>query len=111
LTALAIDGDTIAYQGHRWRLVGFNAPEWHKPACFREGVHAWLAKRMLQSYFDRGAIVVEVFDLGRDPYGRRLGRAFLDGQPVAKLMIGAGLAERFECNRGGCPKRRRNWCK
>lgn len=89
MTALAIDGDTIAHQGHHWRLVGFNAPEWHRPACFREGVHAWLAKRMLQSYLDRGAIVVEIHDLGRDPYGRR---------------------QRFECNRGGCPKRR-NWCK
>jgi endonuclease YncB( thermonuclease family) len=110
MTALAIDGDTVIDHGARWRLVGFNAPEWHKPACFREGVHAWLAKRRLQSYLDAGAIIVEVHDLGRDPYGRRLGRATLDGVPIADLMINAGLAERFECTARGCPKRR-NWCK
>lgn len=44
-------------------------------------------------------------NLGIDPYGRELVRVFIDGRDAGEILIGEGLAQRFNLRP---PKP--NWC-
>lgn len=95
MPCLAIDGDTAVCNGTRYRLVGFNTPEIHSPACARELAIAQLAKLRLQKFFDRGAYVVHVpcKDGPLDRYNRACGWAITpEGASVADLLIAEGFA-------------------
>ena len=45
----------------------------------------------------------------KDKYRRTLAYMFVDGIDVADIMIKQGFAERYDCPKGHCPKRR-DWC-
>ncbi|MCB1832424.1 MAG: thermonuclease family protein [Geminicoccaceae bacterium] len=83
------DGDGLYLAGYSAdvRLWGLDAPEWYTP----EGPAASAAlRRMVMGRR------VECEDLGRDRYGRILGRCYLpDGRNVTRTMIATGTAVEF----------------
>lgn len=103
-----VDGDTVRLSCRdsddtRGRLLGFDTPEMYSPKCaseYRQGVAAtWRLRKELWS-----ASKVETRGGGHDRYGRRLVTLYLDGENVADIMVGAGLARRYT---GGT---RLGWC-
>ena len=98
-----IDGDTVAWRGMRYRLLGFDAPE-IEGKCPAEIAKAREAKRALQDMIAR-AEIIDIRPRGDlDRYGRRLAWLNLDGEDVAQDMIASGLAREYH----GAP--RRGWC-
>ncbi len=103
-----IDGDTVTLwcpgrAPERARLVGFDTPELFSPGC------AWEAQQALRAKWQLRMLVWTAGDLrvvrhGQDRYDRALVALLLDGTPVARTMIEAGLARPYE---GG---RRAGWC-
>jgi micrococcal nuclease len=103
-----IDGDTVsmwcAGQGiSRVRLTGFDTPEKFSPQCMSEVIAAeratWALRRIVYS-----ATALRYVTTGTDKYGRRLRAIYIDGKPLASLMIAAGHAR---ANKG---ERRLGWC-
>ena len=106
--AEVVDGDTLTLacpgrMAERARLVGFDTPELFSPGCAGELVSATRAKRHLSRLVGR-ADHLGVVRHGRDRYGRTLVALSVDGRPVAREMISAGLARTYD---GG---RRGGWC-
>lgn len=103
-----IDGDTARI----WcpgrgsmsaRFTGFDAPDLFSPSCVSELAAAVQAKWALRLAIWQAGKVTMVRE-GTDRYGRALVAAFLDGEPLARRMIAAGDARRYD---GG---RRAGWC-
>lgn len=103
-----VDGDTVGI----WcpgrgianaRLRGFDAPELFSPACQSEWVAALRAKWALRTAI-WGAHSIALVREGTDRYGRPLVTVFVGGAPLARRMIGDGLARPYS---GG---RRQGWC-
>ena len=61
--AKAIDGDTFFYQGKRYRIQQYNAPELGQPGADR-------ATKLLQHKLDSGRYVWK--PVAKDKYGRRI---------------------------------------
>ena len=99
-----IDGDTIAVDGQRIRLVGFDTPETHFAQCEYERALGHAATERLAALMTQTGAVELVMLPGRDRYDRGLARLFVLGQDVGTLLIGEGLARVYE---GG---RRGSWC-
>lgn len=81
--AAAIDGDTLDWGGHRWRLAAIDTPE--------RGERGYEpAKRRLSDLVAGG---VACRDTGERPsHGRRIGVCTLpDGRDVALILAGEGL--------------------
>ncbi|WP_147438882.1 thermonuclease family protein [Roseovarius spongiae] len=102
------DGDTVRMYcpGHgieSARLMGFDTPEKFSPRCASEWTRAvkatWALRRMLWQ-----ADGVSLVRSGTDRYGRALVTMTLDGAPVARRMIEAGLSRPYA---GGV---RQGWC-
>ncbi len=81
----AVDGDTVALGSERVRLVGIACPELKQPG----GLTAKLA---LQSML-QGEIRVE--RLGKDRYGRTVGRLYANGQDLSCKLIQSGHCRRW----------------
>lgn len=103
-----IDGDTV----RMWcpgrgatsaRLTGFDAPELFSPRCRSELLAATGAKWALRLAIWRADRVTLVRE-GTDRYGRALVAAFLDDEPLARVMIERGHARPYT---GG---KREGWC-
>ena len=77
-----IDGDTIRYQGHRYRLIGFDAPEIFSPASAHEHRQGIASRRTLSDLVT-GATTAELTTYENDRYGRTLASLRLDGVDVA----------------------------
>ena len=102
-TITVVDGDTVDWRGKRYRLTGYDTPEISRAACPAEKALGYAASWRLQYLIWGGGAVVE--PSGRqDRYGRELGRLIVKGRDVADILIGEGLARRYE---GG---RRKGWC-
>lgn len=102
-----IDGDTVQL----WcrdgagsaRLTGFDAPELFSPRCPSEYLAAQKAKWTLRGLV-LGAKRLEFHRMGRDRYDRALVAVVIDGEPLARRMIAAGVARPYAGgHRGG-------WC-
>ena len=103
-----VDGDTVTMacagrSAERARLTGFDTPELFSPKCPAERASAMRAKRHLGEAVGRSDRL-GVVRQGRDRYGRVLVAMSVDGRPVAREMIDAGLARIYH---GG---RRGGWC-
>jgi endonuclease YncB( thermonuclease family) len=89
---IAVDGDTIAYDRERFRLIGIDAPEL-KQTCVRQGGE-WpcgaQAKEQLKTLLQAG--VVECFGSENDKYRRLLVRCSAGGRDIAADMVAAGYA-------------------
>ena len=101
-----VDGDTFLLEGRELRLLGADTPEKGAP-WFRGDQEPW-ASRAADFARDRLARAREVrlCTRGRrDPYERELAHLLVDGEPLAALLVEAGLAyptvERF--GEGGFP--------
>ncbi len=102
-----VDGDTITVHcgtsAGNVRLMGFDTPETFRPGCAAERRLGETAKAALKRALEQ-ADVIRVEAQGRDKYNRTLSRMWLDGEPLASIMVSQGLAVRYD---GG---KRINWC-
>lgn len=103
---LVLDGDTYLVRGRVVRLLGADCPE--KSASWFQGdqePYATQAQQFARRALDRAARV-ELLERGEeDARGRLLAHLLLDDEPLAALLVEAGLAwptvERF--GEGGFP--------
>lgn len=90
-----IDGDTLALNGDRFRLVGIDAPELTQE-CERNGA-VWpcgqVAKNTLASLVSNG---LECRGNEKDRYQRLLVRCFVNEQDIAAEMVRQGMAVRTD---------------
>lgn len=116
------DGDTVQIRGARkgTRLVGLNTPETYRPECDRELALGQQATSRLKDLV-RTADQVELRLVacacppgtqGTDDcnFGRSCGVLRVDGRDVSDILIGDGLAVRFQCGQTSCPRLPRPWC-
>ena len=96
--ARVVDGDTLEVAGQRVRLEGIDAPEMRQ-TCPRTG-HAnrtWPAGRVAARALERlvRGRAVACRQIGRDGYGRVLGRCHAGGTDLNAALIRRGLAWAF----------------
>lgn len=103
-----IDGDTIYYGEEKIRIVGLDAPETYQARCDAERALGQRATGYLRVMVKRGPVTIER-QAKPDRYKRTLARVFIGGRDVADIMVSEGLAVRYDCPRGRCP-RRIDWC-
>jgi hypothetical protein len=105
------DADTCRVNGVAYRMTDYNAPEIHGQ-CVAE---RWLAeaardhlRRLIASSPD--ATLVEEPCVGNN-FGRRCAKITIQGQSIAREMIGGHFAEPYSCNAltGHC-QQRKAWC-
>ncbi|WP_320195325.1 thermonuclease family protein [Agrobacterium rosae] len=88
----AVDGDTLAYDGKRLRLIGIDAPEMSQN-CVSNGAE-WpcgaRAKDYLKMLLQTGA--VECSGNDRDRYKRLLVRCSIGDKDIAGEMVAGGFA-------------------
>lgn len=87
-----LDGDTLRIEGRDVRLLGADTPERAAP-WFDGEQEPWASKA---TAWTRGALsgarCVEWLPVGVDERGRTLGHVWVDGRPLAALLVEAGLA-------------------
>ncbi|RVT85329.1 hypothetical protein DXV76_06065 [Rhodobacteraceae bacterium CCMM004] len=102
-----VDGDTVEIAcrsgAQNVRLVGFDTPETFRPGCPEERALGLRAKEVLTSQL-RAARIIAPEVRGEGRYGRPLVALTLDGRPLARSMVAAGVAVPYD---GG---RRIDWC-
>ena len=99
-----VDGDTVRLAGETIRLVGFDTPETYRAQCNAERARGDAATERLRELLARASSARLAYLPRRDQYGRDLAQLMLDGQDVADVMVGEGLARRYS---GG---QRQSWC-
>ena len=76
-----VDGDTIKVAGRKWRIAGYDSPEWNQPGGNQ-------ASRALRAVLAEGCSLAL---LGRvDAYGRPVATIFTTRGPLAWRMASAG---------------------
>ncbi len=87
-----LDGDTVRIEGKDVRLLGADTPERAAP-WFDGDQEPWAGRA---TAWTRGALssarCVEWLPVGVDERGRTLGHVWVDGRPLAALLVEAGLA-------------------
>ena len=114
-----IDGDTVAFKGKTYRLVGFDTPETNSRAkCDRERTLGVRAAARLQELMRSGGITLEEVRCSCAPgtegtrfcnYGRQCGILKRNGENVGDILIREQLARPFQCREFRCP-RPLGWC-
>lgn len=98
-----VDGDTVDFDGRRWRLVGYDTPEIYHAHCPRERHRAILAAARLVALIEAGAVLES--QPGLDKYKRGLARLVLDGASVGDTLIAEGHARAYDGR-----SKRLGWC-
>ena len=113
-----VDGDTVRIDSQSYRLVGLDAPESGARAkCVAERELSERTTRRLREIVAGGAQIQRVpcgcptGTEGTDKcnYGRFCGVLTVGGRDVALMLIGEGLARRYDCYNGHCPPKQ-GWC-
>ncbi|MBX3492164.1 MAG: thermonuclease family protein [Parvibaculum sp.] len=102
-----LDGDTIAVDRERIRIIGLDAPETFDARCPAEKALGDKATAAMRQMVAQGVRIERAG--GKDRYRRTLARVYYQGRDVADIMVGRGLAMSYNCSRGRCP-RRIDWC-
>lgn len=104
-TTCIVDGDTFWFQGIKYRIIGYDAPEAGDGArCDQERALADRATQQLQHLMSAPGIQYHV--QGKDRYGRVLTRVVTPQGDIADQMINLGLGRAY---RGGF-RDRYQWC-
>jgi endonuclease YncB( thermonuclease family) len=114
-----IDGDTVGFNGERYRLVGIDTPErGDKARCDDERRRAEAATTRLRALVASGDARLTRVACACRPgqegtrncnYGRLCGSLSIGGRDVGQILIGEGLAHPYVCSATSCPPRR-PWC-
>jgi endonuclease YncB( thermonuclease family) len=114
-----IDGDTVRFNGERYRLIGLDTPEsGDRARCDDERRRAEAATLRLRALVAGGdARFVRVACACRPGqegsrycnYGRLCGSLLVGGRDVGATLISEGLAHPYVCGATSCPPRR-PWC-
>jgi micrococcal nuclease len=92
-----VDGDTIWYQGIKIRLATIDAPEIHDYKCSSELALGERSKVRLLELMNAGPFkVVRSGSRDEDRYGRKLRDIRRGGRSLSNILIGEGLAARWE---------------
>ena len=75
---LIIDGDTFEYNGERFRIYGYDAPELDEPGGLK-------AKMLLNLILLNGKNIT-IKRIKKDKYGRTIAKVFVDGIDIVKLL-------------------------
>ena len=107
--AVILDGDTIAFDSERIRIIDIEAPGISEPHCEREEIFALRSRQRLAELIRSGPITIE--RVGRDHLGRTLARLFLpNGRDVAAVLVEEGLALPWQEGPEARESRQRHWC-
>jgi endonuclease YncB( thermonuclease family) len=114
-----IDGDTVRFNGARYRLVGIDTPErGDKARCDDERRRAEAATKRLRALVASGDARLTRVACSCRPgqegtrncnYGRLCGSLSIGGRDVGSILISEGLAHPYVCGATSCPARR-PWC-
>jgi len=99
--ACVVDGDTIWFQGEKFRAEEFDAPEMGPPKCKRPAALAKASRSAMLQMLNSGDVYIE--RTGKDRYGRTLARITVDGRSVSDALIAKGLARPYQRGEGA-------WC-
>lgn len=102
-TDCVVDGDTFWYAGEKYRIADIDTPETHPARCAEEAALGEEATERLAAWLNEGAFDLETIDRDTDRYGRKLRIVTRDGDSVGDMLVGEGLARRWEGYR-------RPWC-
>ena len=87
-----IDGDTLAIDGRRVRLLGIDAPE-AKQTCLAEGARWPCGKAATEALIERTTgRAVTCTEHDQDRYGRAIAVCRADGEDLNARMVSEGLA-------------------
>lgn len=110
------DGDTIEANGHRYRLIGFDTPEFtsrSRKVRLPEKRLALLAAERLQAIVGQGRLTLAEWQcscprhtLGtkRCNFDRKCAVLSQDGTNVGDILIAEGHARRYACSKTKCAK-------
>ena len=98
-----VDGDTLWIEGVKVRVADIDAPETHDYKCASEKAQGDRATVRLRQLVNSGTVTLQSIDRDEDRYGRKLRIVMVDGESVGDILVGEGLARRYE---GG----RKPWC-
>ena len=114
-----VDGDTIRVDDRSYRLAGIDTPESGPQAkCAAEREKAARATRRLREIVISGGVRFEqvacACPSGAEGtpacnHGRYCGVLTSAGRDVGQILIGEGLAKRYDCRLGYCPPKQ-PWC-
>jgi endonuclease YncB( thermonuclease family) len=114
-----IDGDTVRFNGARYRLVGIDTPEsGDRARCDDERRRAEAATKRLRALIASGDArltrVACACRTGQEGtrncnYGRLCGSLSIGGRDAGNILISEGLAHPYICGATSCPPRRQ-WC-
>lgn len=99
-----VDGDTIHYGGAKIRLEDIDAPETYQHKCASELALGQRATNRLLELVNAGPFaMVRRGDRDVDRYGRKLRTIERDGRSLGDILVGEGLARRWD-------GARHSWC-
>lgn len=98
-----VDGDTFWFEGQKYRVADIDTPETHPARCAEEAELGEAATGRLLRWLNAGAFTLESVDRDTDRYDRKLRIVTRGGDSVGDMLVGEGLARRWE-------GRRRPWC-
>jgi len=99
-----VDGDTFWLSGERIRIADIDTPEINPPRCEEERIKGEAAKRRLRELMNAGPFSLVAGTRDEDQYGRRLRTVVRDGRSIGEILVGEGLARRWDGVR-------RSWCR
>ncbi|MGV2129465.1 thermonuclease family protein [Agrobacterium vitis] len=98
-----VDGDIFWIQGEKIRVADIDTPELSPPRCAAERIKGEAAKVRLRVLLSAGPFLMSAGLRDEDRYGRKLRTVTRNGQPLGEIVVGEGLAHRWD-------GARRGWC-